>query len=241
MGRRQGLRRTRRDRPHPAIPAGRAQPALQIVPFGAAWKAMQTGPGQRQNGGSVRVARDEGSLRSATRKVPPQGSRAPTRRGWRRCRMQSGWHADCPVRRASLAHGRESYLWIRERTWLWRLPVRRGLSRAGAGGRARQGRGGGSRPGAEAELLEDLLDNMGLDGAFGTNGRPLARQCAARSRSESGMPLREVSRQLRKRPACPVADYRSYGEPVIARPGPGKCRFAIAMSGNPGQPPAATR
>jgi hypothetical protein len=35
------------------------QPALQIIPLGAAWKAMQTGPGQRQIGGYLRGDADQ--------------------------------------------------------------------------------------------------------------------------------------------------------------------------------------
>jgi hypothetical protein len=44
-----------------------------------------------------------------------QASRAPIPRGWRPCRKQSGWHADCPVRRARLPRPECAFLQWRSR------------------------------------------------------------------------------------------------------------------------------
>jgi hypothetical protein len=49
-----GRQCTRPDRLPPGDITRTRQPALQIIPLGAAWKAMQTGPGQRQIGGYLR-------------------------------------------------------------------------------------------------------------------------------------------------------------------------------------------
>jgi hypothetical protein len=105
--------------------------------------------------------------------------------------MRSGWHADCPVRRALLAHGREGHLGIHERT----CGCDACLCGEGSARLAQVGEHGKDAAVGAGAVLKLSFWKICLTWASTVrsvmNARPLARQCAARSRSGSGMPLRE--------------------------------------------------
>ena len=125
-----------------------------------------------------------------------QASRAPIPRGWRPCRKQSGWHADCPVRRARLPRPECAFLQWRSRAACCLAGLREQREREAALG------------GVDVELARKWGEPRVLGAALHAQAlvkatRTAKLRCVRRSRSSRGSPAKlEHAWSSRSAPCC---------------------------------------